>query len=185
MDHLGSWGCGSSEASPPRTARRPTVTTSQRMTDLHTFISHHHLLLLQSSAHHWKAHHEICPNPPSPQRPSQTDHQRPTPLENAPRPQHHAYPLGPPRRRPVSHPSTAAKHGLPCRLGRSRRTSNESRYICNDFARAVSANIYVTPDDVKLGYPSYIYRQQILSAQYDAGVTKPHHTPPTRTRAQK
>jgi hypothetical protein len=32
-------------------------------------------------------------------------------------------------------------------------TEQVTKMYCNDFARAVSANIYVTPDDVKLGYP--------------------------------
>ena len=65
-----------------RSARRPTMTASQRMTDLHTFISHHHLLLFQSSTHHWKAHHEIDTMAPLPQRASQTHHRPPTPLKN-------------------------------------------------------------------------------------------------------
>eukprot|EP00966_Prymnesium_polylepis_P165349 3822745-Prymnesium_polylepis.1 len=38
---------------------------------------------------------------PSPQRPSQTGHRRPTCVENAPLPQDHAYPAARRRRRPV------------------------------------------------------------------------------------
>ena len=49
-DHMGSnvddFGSSSvTSTSPPRAARRPTVTTSQRFSRLHTFITLHHLLL--------------------------------------------------------------------------------------------------------------------------------------------
>eukprot|EP00966_Prymnesium_polylepis_P186321 4318795-Prymnesium_polylepis.1 len=73
--HMGSSGdhFGTSlvtSTSPPRAARWLTVTTSKRLFRLHTFITLHNLLLFQSSTQHqWKAFHEICQNPPLPQRP--------------------------------------------------------------------------------------------------------------------
>ena len=93
---------------------------------------------------------------PSPKCPQLVDHRRSTPLKNMPRPQHHAYPLGPPRRRPK----------------------------CRGFESAVTADSARGPAHVKLLYTSDKYGQQIPSASYHAGVTKPHCTTPTRTSLQ-
>ena len=55
---------------------------------------------------------------------------------------------------------------------------------CTDFATAATADSAWEPANVKLLYTSDIYGQQISRASYDAGVTKPHCTTPTRTRVQ-
>ena len=55
---------------------------------------------------------------------------------------------------------------------------------CTDFATAATADSARELDNVKLLYTSYIYGQQIPRASYDAGITKPHCTTPTRTRVQ-
>ena len=55
---------------------------------------------------------------------------------------------------------------------------------CTDFVTAATADHARELDNVKLLYTSYMYGQQIPRASYDAGITKPHCTTPTRTRVQ-
>ena len=55
---------------------------------------------------------------------------------------------------------------------------------CTDFATAATADSAWEPANVTLLYTSDMYGQQISRASYDAGVTKPHCTTPTRTRVQ-